>query len=218
MDVLFEVEDEVRPVQSERDGIIRYGDPWVLKNCASPEPIFLAMVRHTAGKRSPSILQTDLARAGKYPDADCRWTFVPVSGSKKRRGDPVSFADRVRVQHFDYTGNYRFLATCASDHSSVVAEKAPSAHDVSTWSLACTPRLRLEPGGRVWPDGPLMQSLEYGAGMYLSLLNAAHYLCARHTLQALTQRPVGMLNDLPKSGMAVWWRIYRHLSDVKVPR
>lgn len=216
MDVLFEVESEVRPAQTHNDGIIRYGDPWVMKNCASAEPVFLAMVRHTQGKgkRSPSILQTELARAGKHPDNDYVWTFVPAQGTKKKRGDPVCFSDRVRVQLFDVTGNYRFLAVGETDESSVVAEKTPSSPKVSTWHLACTPRLRLEPGGRVWPDGGRMAGLAYGSGMYLAVINAGRYLGARHARTQQNQSTAGMLRDLPASGMAVWWRIYRHLGDV----
>lgn len=218
MDVVFTRSEDAEVVceQPLIDETIRYGDPVVLRSCASRDPVFLAMVRHLRGKRSPSALHTEIAAPGVRPDSDYIWTFVPAAGSKKKRGDRVEFAERVRIQLFDYMGNYRFLAINPADSHSVMAEKTPSAHDISTWSIACAARLRLEPGGRVLPDGERKQFLEYGTCTYLALINAADYLCARRETNGTTGIATGMAPDLPAAGMGVWWRVYRRQADVHV--
>lgn len=214
MDVVFSRGDRTQIIETQKDETVRYGDPLVLKSCASRAPVFLAVIRQPDGKRRPALLRTEIAAPGKHQEADYIWSFVPVAGTKKRCGDPVSFADRVRIHLFDYTGSYRVLAASGIVDQSVVAEKTPVAQDVSTWSIACAVRLRLEPGGRALPDGEFKRDMEYGTGTYTTLLNAGRYLCARHDPRGASGIATGMAFDLPATGMGVWWRIYRSQSDV----
>lgn len=214
MDVVFSRGDRTQIIENQKDKTVRYGDPLVLKSCASRAPVFLAVIRQAGGKRRPAMLSTEIAAPGRHEEADYIWSFVPAAGTKKRCGDPVSFADRVRIQLFDYTGNYRVLAASGTVDHSVVAEKTPVAQDVSTWSIACAARLRLEPGGRALPDGDFQYDMEYGTNTYTSLLNAGRYLCARHDPRGTPGIVTGMALDLPATGMGVWWRIYRSQSDV----
>jgi hypothetical protein len=213
MDVLYSIEDEVSKPDIHRDETIRYGDPLVLASCVSGEAAFLSIVRHRAGKRSPSLLRTDLAASGRYPNTDYIWTFVPAAGTKRKHGDAVLFADRVRIRLFDYTGNYRYLAVDAVDPRLVTAEKAPSSPSVSTWSVACAARLRTESDGRVLPDGNLKHNVEFGKGNYIALINTTRYLSVSPDHFGGFHNGVSTLPDLPATGVAVWWRIYRSLSD-----
>jgi hypothetical protein len=216
MDIVFSRGDATRIIEPEKDETVRYGDPVVFRSCASHTPVFLAVVRQPDSKRRPAILRTEIAAPGKHEDADYIWSFVPTAGSKKRCGDPVSFADRVRIQLFDYVGQYRVLATSDAAEQFVRAERTPVGHDVSTWSVACAARLRLEPGGRALPDGEFQPAMAYGTNAYTSFLNAGHYLCGRHDPQGGTGIVTGVAPDLPATGMSVWWRVYRSLSDVPI--
>ncbi len=216
MDIVFSRRDAAQIIEADEDETVRYGDPVVFKSCASRTPVFLAVVRQPDGKRRPAILRTEIAAAGKHEEADYIWSFVPGAGTKKRCGDPVSFADRVRIQLFDYVGQYRVLATNDAPDQCVGAERTPVGHDVSTWSVACATRLRLEQGGRALPDGEFKQEMEYGANTYTSFLNAGRYLCGRHDPLGGPGIVTGVAPDLPATGMSVWWRVYRCLSDVPV--
>ena len=230
MDVLFSVEERVSKPMVNKPEIVRYGDSLVLETCASREPAFLAIVRNTTSKRSPSVLPIEAAAAGRYPNTDYLWTFAPAAGTKKKRGDPVSFGDRLRIQTFDYTGNYRHLAMIPPDvrypvHArqpvdqifGVVAEKTPGGCGTSTWSMASAARLRTEPGGRVLPDGDLKLDVEFGEG-YIALLGSARYLSLCPPPYRGLLNSVGTLPDLPPNGMAVWWRVQRSLADARPSR
>jgi hypothetical protein len=158
MDILFEVQSEMSAPEIDGSGLVRYGDPFVLESCASSEPAFLTLIRHKSGKRSPAMLRTEVAAPAQYPNSDYIWTFTPVAGTKKKRGDVVSFADRVRIQTFDYSGNYRQLLMNAADRGSVTAEKL-LCRGASTWFVACTAQLREEAAGQVMPDGDFHPTL-----------------------------------------------------------
>jgi hypothetical protein len=213
MDVLFDIQSETsKPVIYESEPV-RYGDPFVLESCATVEPAFLAIIRQKTGKRSPSMLRTEVAAPAQYPHPDYIWTFVPVSGMKKRRGDVVSFADRVRIQAVDYTGNDRQLLMNAADRGSVTADKMPS-QGLSTWFVACAAQLRKETDGRLVPGGDFNPKLEFGKGNYVALINTARYLSVMPANYGGVSNSVGTLPDLPANGMATWWRIYRSVSDV----
>lgn len=216
MDIVFSRGDAAQLIDAERDETVRYGDPVVFKSCASRTPVFLVVIRQPDGKRRPAILRTEIALPGKHAEADYIWSFVPGAGTKKRCGDPVSFADRVRIQLFDYVGQYRVLATSDIPDQCVGAERMPVGHDVSTWSVACAARLRLEQGGRALPDGEFKHDMEYGANAYTSFLNAGRYLCGRHDPLGGAGIVTGVAPDLPATGMSVWWRVYRSASDVPV--
>ena len=216
MDIVFSRGDADDIIDPEKDERVRYGDPVVLRSCASRAPVFLAVIRQPDGKRRHAVLRTEIAAPGKHQEADYIWSFMPAAGTKKRCGDPVSFADRVRVQLFDYIGQYRVLAASDAADQAVGAEKTPVAQDVSSWSIACTARLRLEQGGRALPDGEFKRDMEYGAHAYTSFLNAGRYLCARHDPLGGIGIVTGVTFDLPATGTGVWWRIYRSLSEVPV--
>lgn len=211
MDVLFEIQSETSKPEICESEPVRYGDSFVLESCASREPAFLAIIRHRTGKRSPSMLRTEVAAPGQYPNPDYIWTFVPVAGTRKRRGDVVSFADRVRIQTFDYTGNHRQLLMNTADRGSVTAEKMPC-HGASTWFVACAAQLRKEADGRVIPGGDFNPNLEFGKGNYVALINTARYLSVMPDHYGGVSNSVGTLHDLPPSGMATWWRIHRSVS------
>lgn len=213
MDVLYSPEDVVSTSGAYRDQTIRYGDRFCLGNCASNLLAFMAIVRHRNRKRSPSLLPTDMAPPGRYPDPDYMWTFIPAAGMKKKCGDPVSFADRVRIQSLDYTGNCRYVVMNPADPRVVQAEKAPCSRGASTWMIASTARLRTAPDGRVLPDGDRKPHLEFGSGNYVSLINGARYLSVGSHPYGGSVNGVSTLPDLPATGMAVWWRLYRSLSD-----
>lgn len=212
MDILFEIQSETSKPEIDESEPVRYGDPFVLESCASSEPAFLAIIRHKAGKRSPTMLRTEVAAPVQYPSSDYIWTFVPVVGTKKKRGDVVSFADRVRIQTFDYTGNYRQLLMNTADRGSVTAEKMPS-QGALTWLVACAAQLRTEAGGRVMPDGDFNPNLEFGKGNYVALINIARYLSVMPDHYGGVSNSVGTVPDRPASGMGTWWRIHRSVSD-----
>jgi hypothetical protein len=213
MDVLFAIQSEASKPEIHESEPVCYGDPFVLESCASGEPAFLAIIRNKTGKRSPSMLRTEAAAPGRYPNPDYIWTFVPVAGTRKKRGDVVSFADRVRIQAFDHTGNYRHLLMNAADRGSVTAEKVPTSPSASTWFVACAAQLRKEADGHVIPGGDFNERIEYGKGNYIALINTARYLSVIPDYYGVVSNSVGTLPDLPASGMAVWWRIHRSVSD-----
>lgn len=188
---------------------VRYGDPLSFGSCESSDPTFLAMLRNTTGRRSPPVLWTEAAAPGRHPPGDYVWTLIPAVGSKKRRGDPVSFADRVRLQLFDHTGNYRFLALSRVDSNLVMAEKAPSGHEFSTWSIAYATHLKTDADGHVQPDGELKPHLEYGKSHYVALINAARYLSVVGDSHGTSRQSVGTVADMPAQGRAIWWHAYR---------
>ncbi|MEA3117498.1 MAG: hypothetical protein QOI13_768 [Paraburkholderia sp.] len=217
MDVLFETQSETSKPEIYESQKVCYGDPFVLESCVSDDPVFLAIVRHASSKRSPTMLRTEVATPGQYPNSDYIWTFVPVSRMGKKRGDVVSFGDRVRIQTFDYTGHYRQLMMNTADRGSITAEKLPS-QGASTWFVACAAQLRTEAAGRVVPDGDFHSTLEFGKSNYLALINTARYLSVMPDYYGSVSKNVGTLPDLPASGMATWWRISRSVSDASSRR
>jgi hypothetical protein len=174
------------------------------------------MLRGVTGRRSPPALWTEASVPGRHPANDYIWTIIPAAGSKKKRGEPVSFADRVRLQLFDHTGNYRFLAISRVDSKLVTAEKAPSHHDFSTWSISFVSQLIKQPGGTVQPGGELKTYLEYGKANYVALINGARYLSIVGDSQGPQRHGVGTLADMPMEGVSVWWHACRPVPQAEV--
>jgi hypothetical protein len=217
VDILFEIPSETREPEVHESELVRYGEPFVLESCASGEPGFLAIIRHKLGKRSPPVLRTEVVEPEQYPNPDYIWSFVPAVGARKKRGDVVSFGDRVRIQTSDYTGNHRQLLMNAADRGSVTAHKTPC-QGPSTWFVTCASQLRTEASGRVMPDGDFNPMLEFGKGNYVALINTARYLSVMPDHYGCVSKSVGTLPDLPATGMATWWRIYRSVPDVPLRR
>jgi hypothetical protein len=215
MDVLYAVSNKLSERSILENVIIRYGDPLVLGGRIGGEAIFLSIVRQQFGKRSPSRLRTEASAPGRYASADYVWTFVPAAGSRKKHGDAVTFADRVRIQSFDYTGNYRYLAVDLGDPRSVVAEKTPSNHAASTWFIASATRLRTDESGCVLPDGESKANVEFGKGNYMALISGARYLGLAHDPFEELHHGVTTLPDLPNNGATVWWRAYQSIADAE---
>jgi hypothetical protein len=196
--------------------IVCYGDSVTFQSCESGDQTCLAMLRHLTGRRSPPVLWTEAAAPGRHPPGDYIWTIIPAVGCKKRRGDPVSFADRVRLQLFDYTGNYRFLAISRVDSKLVMAEKAPSSPEISTWSIAYASQLTMQADGTVQPAGELKPHLEYGTSHYVALVNAARYLSVMSgDSPGAPRHGVGTLADMPTNGVSVWWHVVRPAPQVE---
>jgi hypothetical protein len=222
MDVLYSLEDKVGGPSACKGGVVRYGDSFCLGSCASESPALLAIVRRPFAKRSPSLLPIDIVPPGRYPDQDYMWTFVPAAGAKKRSGDPVSFADRVRIQAFDYPGsNHRYVVTnqpelrvFQAEPSVVQAEKAPCSRGEPNWFIAHASRLRTAPDGYVLPDGDRKSHVEFGRDNYVALINSANYLSARRNPNGGVYGSVSTMRDLPATGKAVWWCLYRCTADV----
>jgi hypothetical protein len=213
MDALCAVANESCERGVLKNVVIRYGDPLVLHGRIGGEAIFLSIVRQKVGKRSPSRLRTEAAAPGQYASADYVWMFVPAVGSRKKRGDVVSFADRVRIQSLDYTGHYRYLSVNPVDPRTVMADKAPINHAASTWYIASANRLRTDESGCVLPDGEFEANIEFGNGNHIALMNGARYLgLARDPFEGL-HHGVTTLPDLPNNGATVWWRAYPSIAD-----
>jgi hypothetical protein len=217
MDVLCATTNESSERGVLENVIIRYGDPLLLEGCIGGEAFFLSIVRPNAGKRSPSRLRTEASARGRYASANHVWTFVPAAGSRKKHGDAVAFADRVRIQSFDYTGYHRFLAVNPADPRSVMAEKAPISHAASTWYIASATRLRTDESGCVLPDGEFKTNIEFGKGTQMALINGARYLGLAHDPFEGHHQGVTTLQDLPNDGATVWWRAYPGIDDAHSP-
>lgn len=193
--------------------IVCYGDSIVLESCEINEPLFLGIVRRCEGRRNPMLLSTEVSEADKHPTSDYQWRVLPVVGSKRKWGDPVSFADRIRLQLVDDRGNSRMLAVSHLDNRSIMAERQPAKMDACIWWLSYTSTLKFNRDGRAVPSGDLMPHLEYGASNYLALLNNARYLSATDDHYGILRKRTTLLGDLPERGTAIWWRAHRSLSD-----
>ncbi|PMS38534.1 hypothetical protein B0G57_102115 [Trinickia symbiotica] len=221
MDVLYSLDDKVGGPSAYKGGVVRYGELFCFGSCASEAPALLAIVRRPFAKRSPSLLPIDIVPPGRYPDQDYMWTFVPAAGAKKRCGDPVSFADRLRIQAFDYTGNHRYIVTSQpelrvfqSERSVVQAEKAPCSRGDTDWFIAIASGLRTTPDGCVLPDGDRKSHIEFGTGNYVTLINNGYYLSASPNPYGGLYGGVSTSRDLPPTGKTVWWCLYRTPADV----
>ncbi|GLU31111.1 hypothetical protein WKR88_00310 [Trinickia caryophylli] len=217
-DVMYVTDESVRqPLTREPQpgGTIRYGDRFVLRSCASVEPRFVSIVRRKAGKRVPSALSVNAGLSGAGAQADAVWTFVPATRAKNRVGEPVSFGDAVRLQLFDYCGNYRLLAMGEADSGSVTALRAPCARDLSTWFVACTGALRADDQGQMLPSGPVNRYLRYGKDCYITLTQAGRYLCLTPAAQGTNSHGIGTLSDWPRTGLAIFWHADRCTDDAR---
>lgn len=197
--------------------VVRYGDSIVLESCESSEHLFLSIVRRSEGRRNPMLLSTEVSESDKHPAIDYLWRMLPVVGSKLKWGDPVSFAERVRLQLTDDKGNARMLAVSHLDNRSIMAERHPAKAEACTWWVSYTSALDVGHDGSVVPAGDLAPHLQYGTANYLTLVNNARYLSAKDDQYRILRKRTGLLDDLPETGTAAWWRVYRSMSDVRPP-
>lgn len=196
------------------DNMVRYGDGIVLESCESSEPLFLGIVRRSEGRRNPLLLSTEVSEADKHPVSDYQWRILPVVGSKRKWGDAILFADRVRLQLIDDKGNSRMLSVSHLDNRSIMAERRPLKMEACTWWLAYTNELEVGRDGRAAPSGELQPHLQYGDANYVGLINAARYLAAVDDPYRILRKRTVLLDDLPVKGKGPWWRIHRSLRDV----
>ena len=196
---------------------VRYGDLIVLESCESDEHLFLGIVSRKAGRRNPLQLSTEVAEAEKHPVSDYQWRVLPVVGCKRKWGDPIAFADRIRLQTVDDKGQSRMLAVSHLDNRSIMAERRPAQMDSCTWLVSCTSELAVARDGRVTPAGDFSPLVEYGAVNYVTLVNRAGYLGAADDQYRILRKRTVLLDDLPERGKGVWWRMYRSVLDVVPP-
>ena len=193
---------------------VRYGDLIVLENCDSDDHLFLGIVPRSKGRRHPLQLSTEVAEADKHPGCDYQWRVLPLIGSKRKWGDPVGFADRIRLQMVDEKSQSRMLAVSHLDDRSIMAERRPARAESCSWWLSFSRELALGRDGRVAPVGDFAPYLEYGEVNYVTLVNRAGYLAATDDPYRILRKRTVLLCDLPERGKAVWWRIHRSTSDV----
>lgn len=193
--------------------VVRYGDLVVLESCESEERLFLGIVSRKVGRRHPLQLSTEVSEADKHPSSDYQWRILPVAGSKRRWGDPVAFADRIRLQVVDDKGLSRTLAVSHLDDRSIMAERRPSRIEFSTWWLSYSNELAVGRDGRVKPAGDFAPHLQYGDLNYLTLVNRAGYLGATDDQYRILRKRSVLLDDLPERGKSVWWRMHRSAAD-----
>lgn len=191
-----------------------YGDAIVLESCETSEPLFLGIVRRSEGRRNPLLLSTEVSEADKHPAGDYQWRILPVIGSKRKWGDAVAFADRVRLQMVDDKGNSRMLSVSHLDNRSIMAERRPAKMEACTWWLTYTNELKVGRDGCAAPSGELEPHLQYGDANYVGLINAARYLAAVDDQYRILRKRTVLLDDLPAKGTGPWWRIHRSLRDV----
>lgn len=191
--------------------VVRYGDSIVLESCECVESLFLGIVRRVEGRRNPLLLSTEVSEADKHPVADYQWRLLPVVASKRKWGDPVQFADRIRLQMVDDKGNSRMLSVSHLDNRSVMAERRPARMESCTWWLTYTNELKVNHDGRVAPSGELGPNLLYGEENYVGLCNGARYLSAVDDQYRILRKRTVLLDDMPDTGTAMWWRIQRAL-------
>ncbi|WP_206956527.1 hypothetical protein [Trinickia acidisoli] len=199
------------------DDVVRYGDQVVFENCEScegGEHLFLGIVQRKAGRRHPLQLSTEVAEPDKYPERDYQWRVLPVVGAKRKWGDPVAFADRIRLQMVDDKGQSRMLAVSHLDDRSIMAERRPARVESCTWWLSYTRELTVARDGRVAPAGEFSEYLEYGDLNYVALVNRTGYLGAMDDPYRILRKRTLLLDDLPERGKAAWWRVYRSTSEV----
>lgn len=185
-----------------------------MESCDSDEHLFLGIVRRSEGRRNPLLLSTEVSDADKHPASDYQWRVLPVVGSKRKWGDPVSFADRIRLQLVDDKGNSRMLSVSHLDNRSIMAERRPARMETCTWWLTYTSELKVGHDGRVTPSGELEPHLRYGTDNYVGLINGARYLAAIDDQYRILRKRTVLLDDLPAKGTGVWWRIRRSLWEV----
>ncbi|MGN6082027.1 hypothetical protein [Trinickia sp.] len=193
---------------------VRYGDVIVLESCENDDHLFLGIVSRKAGRRHPLQLSTEVAEADKHPGSDYQWRVLPVIGAKRKWGDPIGFADRVRLQMVDDKGQSRMLSVSHLDDRSIMAERRPARIDSCTWLLSYASELAVARDGRVIPAGEFSPHVEYGTVNYVTLVNRAGYLGATDDPYRILRKRTALVDDLPERGKGVWWRIYRSISDV----
>lgn len=194
--------------------VVRYGDLVVLESCECEEHLFLGIVSRKVGRRHPLQLSTEVAEADKHPGGDYQWRLLPVVGSKRKWGDAVAYADRIRLQKVDDKGLTRLLAVSHLDDRSIMAERRPARIDSCTWWLSYTTELSTGRDGRVAPSGEFAPYLQYGDLNYLTLVNRAGYLGAMDDQYRILRKRTVLLVDLPEKGKSVWWRMHRSTADV----
>lgn len=197
--------------------VVRYGDSIVLENCDCSDPLYLGFVRRFEGRRNPLLLSTEVSEADKHPASDYQWRLLPVVGGKRKWGDPVAFADRIRLQVVDDKGNSRMLSVSHLDNRSIMAERRPTCVDSCTWWVTYTSELRVGCDGRVGPSGDLSPHLMYGDSNYVGLINGARYLSAIDDQYRILRKRTVLLDDLPDTGTATWWRVQRSLPERVAP-
>jgi hypothetical protein len=193
---------------------VRYGDIVVLESCESDEHLFLGIVPRNAGRRHPLQLTTEVAEPDKFPGADYQWRVLPVVGAKRKWGDAIAFADRVRLHMVDDKGQSRMLSVSHLDDRSIMAERRPGRIDSCTWWLSYSNELAVGRDGRVTPAGDFEPHVQYGTANYVTLVNRAGYLGAVDDQYRILRKRTTLLEDLPERGKAVWWRLHRSTSDV----
>jgi hypothetical protein len=193
---------------------VRYGDLIVLESCENDEHLFLGIVSRKVGRRHPLQLSTEVAEADKHPGADYQWRVLPSIGGKRKWGDPIAFADRIRLQLVDDKGQSRMLSVSHLDDRSIMAERRPARMDSCTWSLSYSSELATARDGRVTPAGEFSPHVKYGAVNFVTLVNRAGYLGAADDQYRILRKRTVLLDDLPDRGKAVWWRMYRSVSEV----
>ncbi len=193
---------------------VRYGDLIVLESCENDEHLFLGIVSRKVGRRHPLQLSTEVAEADKHPGCDYQWRVLPSVGGKRKWGDPIAFADRVRLQLVDDKGQSRMLAVSHLDDRSIMAERRPARMESCTWLLSCSSELATARDGRVTPAGAFSPHVKYGAVNYVTLVNRAGYLGATDDQYRILRKRTILLDDLPERGKAVWWRMYRSVAEV----
>lgn len=194
--------------------VVRFGDSIVLESCDCSEPLFLGFVRRFEGRRNPLLLSTEVSEVGKHPGSDYQWRLLPVVGSKRKWGDPVHFADRIRLQVVDDKGNSRMLSVSHLDNRSIMAERRPTGSESCTWWVTYTSELKVSRAGQVVPSGELEPYLMYGDDNYVGFVNNARYLSAIDDQYRILRKRTVLLDDLPNGGTATWWRIHRSLPEL----
>lgn len=193
--------------------VVRYGDSIVLESCDGSDPLYLGFVRRFEGRRNPLLLSTEVSEADKHPASDYQWRLLPVVGAKRKWGDPVQFADRLRLQAVDDKGNSRMLSVSRLDNRSIMAERRPTCVDSCTWWVTYTSELRVGRDGHVCPSGDLSPHLKYGELNYVGLVNGARYLAAIDDQYRILRKRTVLLDDLPETGTATWWHVRRSLPE-----
>lgn len=193
--------------------VVRYGDLIVLESCECEEHLFLGIVSRKVGRRHPLQLTTEVAEPDKFPITDYQWRVLPVVGGKRKWGDPIAFADRVRLQLLDGKGQSRMLAVSHLDDRSIMAERRPGRMESCTWWLSYSKELAVGRDGRVTPAGEFSPHVQYGAVNYVTLVNRAGYLGAIDDQYRILRKRTTLLADLPERGKAVWWRLHRSTAE-----
>lgn len=194
--------------------VVRYGETIVLSTCDDEDHLFLGIVPRTVGRRHPCALSTEVSEAGKHTAGEYQWRLLPVVGSKRKWGDPVCFADRIRLQIVDGKGQLRVLAVSHLDECSIMAERSPARAESCTWSISYSRELANGRDGSVVPAGEFAPYLRYGDANFVTLVNRAGYLGARDDQYRILRKRAVLEKELLESGKSVWWRVYRSISDV----